>query len=239
MSLRKIFFKTSLTTKLYLYYRLYIRQKFFLKKKQYSQWGEDLSINNFFKNKDKGVYLDVGAFHPYMFNNTCLLYQKGWSGINIDINPISIEMFKIARPKDINLCTTISEDEREFEIFYDGPFSTVNTLDKNFYKNYFKKDYNKKNDRLKIRSSSFKKIIKTNKIGNKIDFINIDVEGMDFEILKQIDLKNLQVKLVSIETHKPDGNQSRNFELISNFLKNRDFFHYKRIGPTTLYVLKY
>ena len=238
MSLRKIFFKTNLTTKIYLYYRLYIRQKFFLKKKQYSQWGEDLSISTFFKDIKKGTYLDVGAFHPYMFSNTCLLHQRGWSGINIDINPISIEMFKIARPSDINLCTTLSESKKEFEMFYDGPFSTVNTLDRNFYKNYFKEDYNKKNKIFKIRSSSFKEIIETNKIDQVIDFINIDVEGMDFEILQQIDIKNFKVKLISIETHKPNGDKSKSFELISNFLKNHNYVIYKRIGPTTLYILK-
>ena len=237
MSLRKAFFKTKLTTKAYLYYRLYIRQKFYLKKKQYSQWGEDLSINNFFKNKKNGVYLDVGAFHPYMFSNTCLLYQKGWSGINIDINPISIEMFKIARPKDTNLCTTISKNKKEFQIFYDGPFSTVNTIDKHFYKDYFKKDYDKKNSTFKILSNSFKEIIDLSKVGNKIDFINIDVEGMDFDILKQINLKRCKTKLISIETHRPDGSESKNFKLISSFLRSQNFILYERIGPTTLFKL--
>ena len=44
-----------------------------------------------------------------MYSNTCLLHRKGWQGINIDINPTSIDLFNIARPKDTNLCTTINE----------------------------------------------------------------------------------------------------------------------------------
>lgn len=179
----------------------------------------------------------MGAFHPYMFSNTCLLYQKGWSGINIDINPISIEMFKIARPKDTNLCTTISKNKKEFQIFYDGPFSTVNTIDKHFYKDYFKKDYDKKNSTFKILSNSFKEIIDLSKVGNKIDFINIDVEGMDFDILKQINLKRCKTKLISIETHRPDGSELKNFKLISSFLRSQNFILYERIGPTTLFKL--
>ena len=85
MSLRNIFFKNKLTYKIYLYYNLYIRHTGYKKKASYSQWGEDHFIQNFFKNKDTGVYLDVGCFHPFKYSNTCLLYNKGWKGINIDV----------------------------------------------------------------------------------------------------------------------------------------------------------
>ena len=88
MSLKNIFLKTKLTYKIYLYYNLYIRHKSYLKRTQYSQWGEDQFINQFFKDKIDGIYLDIGCFHPVMYSNTCLLHKKGWRGINIDINHI-------------------------------------------------------------------------------------------------------------------------------------------------------
>ena len=135
MSLKNIFLKTKLTYKIYLYYNLYIRHKSYLKRTQYSQWGEDQFINQFFKDKTDGIYLDIGCFHPVMYINTCLLYRKGWRGINIDINPTSIDLFNILRPKDTNLCTTINEIKETFEIYYDDPFSPVNTLSKQFYEN--------------------------------------------------------------------------------------------------------
>ena len=53
MSLRKIFLKNKFTYKIYLFYNLYIRHKAFLNRASYSQWGEDLEIINFFKNKKK------------------------------------------------------------------------------------------------------------------------------------------------------------------------------------------
>ena len=87
MSLKKIFFKTKLTYKIYLFYNLYIRHKGFQKRTRYSQWGEDQFIIDFFKDKKKGIYFDVGCFHPFMYSNTCLLHNKGWYGVNIDINP--------------------------------------------------------------------------------------------------------------------------------------------------------
>ena len=116
MSLKKLFLKTEFTYKIYLYYNLYIRHKCYLNRKQYSQWGEDQYIAKFFKDKQKGSYLDIGCFHPLMYSNTCLLFKKGWSGINIDINPTSIDLFNIVRPKDSNLCTTIDDNKKVFEI---------------------------------------------------------------------------------------------------------------------------
>ena len=234
MSLKKLFLKRKTTYKIYLYYNLYIRHKCFLNRKQYSQWGEDLSINDFFKNKKKGVYLDIGCFHPYMFSNTCLLHKKGWAGVNIDVNQTAIDLFNISRPKDINLCTTIDEGRREFKVYYDDPFSPVNTLSKRFYKG-LKDKFFKNKKKLSIKSKTIEEIIEIGKIEHKIDFINIDVEGLDYEVLKQIDINKLKVKLISIETHNVDLSASKNFNLISSFLKKKNFSIYKRIGPTTLY----
>ena len=93
MSLKKIFLKTKISYKLYLYYNLYIRHKGFLRREGYSQWGEDQYIAQFFKEKEKGIYLDIGCFNPFMYSNTCLLHRRGWEGINIDINPTSIDLF--------------------------------------------------------------------------------------------------------------------------------------------------
>ena len=187
MSLKKIFFKNKISYKIYLYYNLYIRHKCLIKKKQYSQWGEDLIINKFFKNKKKGVYLDIGCFHPYMYSNTNLLHQRGWRGINVDINQTSIDLFKISRPKDINICSTINKKRKKFKIYFDGPFSPVNTTSLKFYKS-LKGSFYKNKKIFTIQAKTIEEIIHLSKIKNNIDFLNIDVEGSDFEILKEIDL---------------------------------------------------
>ena len=234
MSLKNIFLKTKLTYKIYLYYNLYIRHKSYLKRAQYSQWGEDQFINQFFKDKIDGIYLDIGCFHPVMYNNTCLLHRKGWQGINIDINPTSIDLFNILRPKDTNLCTTINEIKETFEIYYDDPFSPVNTLDKQFYENLENKN-NKNTKKLFVESKSMQEILNISKIDKSIDFINLDVEGMDYKILKNINLNQLKPKLVSIETHNVDGLKSKDCESIVKLMKESSFSIYKRVGPTTLF----
>ena len=76
------------------------------------------------------------------------------------------------------------------------------------------------------------------KIKKKIDFINIDVEGSDYQVLTQIKLEELKPKLISIETHNPDGSESENFALIQEFLNKNNFMIYKRVGPTTLFAFR-
>ena len=83
-------------------YNLYWKHKSFLPKKQYSCFGEDLFVKDFFENDNKGYYVDVGSYHPFFWNNTYLLYKKNWNGINIDANPLSTELFNIARKDDYN-----------------------------------------------------------------------------------------------------------------------------------------
>ena len=63
-------------------------------KKSYSISNVDLIIDRMFSNLNNGIYIDVGCNHPIKFNNTYLLYKRGWSGINIDLDSKSINEFK-------------------------------------------------------------------------------------------------------------------------------------------------
>ena len=233
MSLKHFFFKTNFTYKLYLYYNLYIRHKCFIDRSRYSQWGEDLSIDEFFRGKKNGVYFDVGCFHPLMYSNTCLLFKNGWNGINIDINPTSIDLFNIIRPNDLNLCTTINENGKEFKVYLDHPFSPINTLDQTFYDS-LKSEFFKEVSFKTIKSKPIDEILKLSKFKN-IDFLNIDVEGKDLSILTQLVPHKLKPALISIETHNVDGTKSKDCDKINDYMKECKFNTYKRVGPSTLF----
>ncbi len=233
MSLRNLFFKTRLSYKIYLYYNLYIRHKCFLKRSKYSQWGEDLVIIEFFKNKKNGIYFDIGCFHPVMYSNTCLLYKKGWRGINIDINPVSLDLFKILRPADFNFCTTLDENKKDFKIFYDHSFSPANTLDETYYKKIRNKSIKDISIKM-VKSKTVDEILNLAKVTN-VDFLNIDVEGMDFRMLIQLIPNKIKPKLISIETHNVDGSKSQDCDKINDFLNNSSYRILKRVGPSTLF----
>lgn len=207
---------------LYLYYNLYVRNLKYYNKNSFSQFEEDLFIKNYFKNEKKGFFIDIGCHHPFKGNNTYLLYKSGWSGINIDLNKLSIDLFNIARPKDINICTAISEKEGEIEYYLpnNNPLSSEITIDKKF-SNILKKHHGNQYKSYRTKSVTWKSIKdKYLSFLEKIDFFKIDIEGSDLQVLKSIDLENLKIKLIMVEASHLDT-QNRN-EIIY-YLKSNNY----------------
>jgi hypothetical protein len=127
--LRKYISRKSILYKPYLFFKIFWLEKYFIRRKTYSQLGEDIFIFKFFKNKNiKGTYLDIGAFNPIKYNNTLLLFQNGWSGTNIDLNQTSIDMFNILRPSDNNKCVAISNKVEKVKVYIENIFSPLNTI---------------------------------------------------------------------------------------------------------------
>ena len=106
------------------------KRKFKSKKISYSFNGVDLIIEYLFKKHSNGFYIDIGAQHPISNNNTYLLYKKGWSGINIDLDKSNIDLFNISRPNDLNINCALSDKEGEADLFYFHDGSPINSLNK-------------------------------------------------------------------------------------------------------------
>ena len=181
------------------YYLYFIKNYRLIKySKIFSQEGEDLFLIDFFKNQNEGFYVDVGAFHPFRISNTYLLYKKGFRGINIDISATSIDLFNFARPDDINLNLGASNKTENKVFFSKKNLSFHNTFSKSLaesdiQKEPFKKEYT-------IECKPLTKIIDDTKFFNKkIDFLNIDAEGHDYEVLIGLDLKKYSPKIICIE----------------------------------------
>ena len=219
----------SIFYKFYLYYNLYYRNKAYLKRASYSQDQEDLFINDYFKNIDNGFYLDIGCYHPIKYSNTALLYNRGWQGINIDMNQTSIDLFNILRKKDKNICATISSSNKEVTQYIDHLYSPVNTIDKNFSQVISKRFQTKPFNEKKIFANTFSEIVKKYEIQIvKIDFLNIDVEGHDYDVLKGIDLLNIKPKIICIEIDNHEKNLSN--QKIKNYLIKFNYKIIKSIG---------
>ena len=236
MSLKKLLLKTSITRKIYLYYNLYIRNKAYKKRSSYSQFGEDRFIADFFKDKKNGFYIDIGCFHPIMFSNTCLLFNNGWSGINIDLNQISIDLFNMIRPKDYNFCAAISNNIEEKDLFFDHDLSPVNTIQKSFYDSANKDIAFKKLIKKKVVTTQFSDIAKKVTSLSKINFLNIDCEGHDYNILSSIDLNRYSPELICIETHEVDNKEKIQNNNIIKLLNNHQYRIFKRCGPSSLFI---
>ena len=201
-----------------LYYSFY-RPKIFFPKKTYSLFQEDLFIKKYFKDRSKGFFIDVGCYHPLDGNNTQLLYKKGWNGINFDINHYSIKLFEFFRKRDINIHSGISNKKTKLTMYYRKEINMLNTLDKKIAKIHFRNGFKRKNIQVNTLNFFISKYFKTLK---KIDFLNIDVEGVELNVLKSLNFKKYKPQLVCIEIHNSKDMYDTNY----NYLKSNSVYKY-------------
>ncbi len=193
---------------LHIIQNIYIKNKYFLDKKSYSMEGEDLEIIKILKNIQNGFYVDVGGYHPIDRNNTFLLYKKKWRGINIDISEFSIDLFKFLRPDDLNLNVAISNNDGEVTFYYQKKLSQLSTTKKNIASQRMQGHIAEK----KIKSNKLTTILDNSKFKNKkIDFLNIDIEGADFEALISLNFEIYRPKLICVEIYGEKIDQSEIF----------------------------
>jgi FkbM family methyltransferase len=171
--------------------------------RSYAHSGEDVLVEGMLKWVKQGTYVDVGAYHPVLYSNTYILYQKGWKGIVIDPNIDMKPLYTLMRPRDTFVHTAVgpTAGKRPYYMFDDGAY---NSFDEGRAKSW---KASRGLEIREVREVSFKplaQILKEEKIA-KIDFLNIDVEGLDFDVLKTHDW-NIPTTVIAIEdeTFNPD-----------------------------------
>ena len=168
----------------------------------FGQSAEDVVLLRLFNKLRHGFYVDVGAFHPRKYSNTFLLHALlGWRGINIDASAESIELFKAERPNDINVLVGISKrSEKQTYTVYDKP--ARNTFsEKNVARQQTKGDA-EIIATLELETKPLADVLKQHlPVGQKIDLMNIDIEGFDMEALESNDWKMFRPKVLIIEDY--------------------------------------
>jgi len=178
-----------------------------------SNWGLDLIIANIFRNKKEGIYIDVGCHHPLINNNTFLLYRKGWKGINIDLDFNAIDMFNYFRPNDDNRKIGISNKEGYANLYFFHNRAAKNTISK--------KNSHGAKKLIKIKTNTLNNIISTSKIKiSNIDFLSIDVEGNELNVLKGLNLKKYKPKVIALEFIRPKQKEFYNNK-INNIVNSK------------------
>ena len=190
---------------------MYYRPKIFFPKKTYSMYGEDIIIEQFFKNKKKGFYVDIGCYHPLEGSNTYLLFKKGWNGINADVNSLSIELFNRAREKDHNVNLAVSNNKQKLKIYFRKKINMLNTSSKKLAKIHFRNGFQER----VINACPLNEIIKKSKFNSKkIDFLNIDVEGKELNVLESLNFSRYKPKLICIEIHNHEKMYDQNYDYL-------------------------
>jgi FkbM family methyltransferase len=166
----------------------------------YSQRGEDLIISKALGNKRKGFYVDVGAFDPFILSNTLKFYKRGWGGINIEPQRERYASFVKNRQRDINLNIGIGKKEGVMD-FFEMVQPVLSTFSKSEAKENQKLGYKLKGVS-KIKVCHLSRVLSSHVGKKKIDFMTIDAEGFDLNVLESNDWKRFRPTLICVESNK-------------------------------------
>ena len=199
-----------------------------------SEAGQDKLIKDkFFKNQHSGFFVEIGAFDGIEGSN-CHYFEKyeSWEGIAIEASPKQFQKLEGNRKcEKINAVIGPEEKEVEFCEITEG-FTQMSGIYNSNYKNSMdriqKKSYSKINI-IKTKSTTFKKIISSNKI---IDFISIDIEGNELDVINSIDFNTYEIKVILLENNIPE---KLNY---IDFFKKRNFSYFDRVGMDEIYFNK-
>lgn len=212
-----------------------LKNKFYggYKRHHYSQFGEDVVIVSLF-GPHRGFYVDVGANHPKRYSNTALLYERGWKGMNIDPNKQAISLFKKIRPHDINIHAGVGVNS-DTAVYYRFSDPAVNTFSDKSAEEMRKKHWLVELPSVKVSIRPLKDILFENLPKDiSIDFLNIDVEGFDFEVLQSNDWNLFHPKVIAVEDHGFDS-EDPSKSPVHKFLIDKQYKFIIRMGPTSIF----
>tara|TARA_B100000035_G_scaffold248227_1_gene216940 strand:+ start:81 stop:782 length:702 start_codon:yes stop_codon:yes gene_type:complete len=190
----------------------------------YGEFGEDILVNRILKNLETGKYVDVGCYHPYKGSLTAQLYKKGWKGINIDLSKSSIDLFNLVRKEDINLNLAVSDFNGQTSYFENSPINQQNSLIKN----------NDNQKKIKIDCKNLNLILEENKF-EKFEYLNIDVEGSEQNVINGINLSKYRPILITIENNNLHINDYIESETYKILIKNNYTF-ISKTGVTNFFL---
>ena len=126
LEIKKFLVNHSLSYYFYKIFKLFKNKK---KGNYFGEFGEDILINRFFRKKNDGFYVDIGCYHPIKGSLTYYLHKKGWRGLNVDLSKASIDLFKLARPKDYNVRAAVTDFDGETQFIENSMINQQNTLE--------------------------------------------------------------------------------------------------------------
>ena len=203
----------------------------------FSQKGEDILVHCFFSRRNYGYYLDIGCFHPRWISNTCLLHRKGWEGTVVDLDQYKLNLFKFVRGSKVNTiraAITAKEGKDSFinvyKFFSKRGWSDVDTT------SLETAEMLKENGRGPYNIEKIKSIGINNLLAGlpKVDFLNVDIEGIDTQVINQIDLRRFKIDLIIFEDNENYGGEKN----LRKKLEDNGYFHLFTSGGSVCFALK-
>ena len=204
----------------------------------FAQEGEDIILDNLFEGKTDGFYIDVGAHHPQRLSNTYYFYLRGWTGINIDAMPDSMKKFNDLRPKDINLEIPISRSPCSLT-YYKFDESALNGFSPSLSKQRNIQTKNKIIEEIQLVTKTLSEVLDEHLPKNQtIDFLSIDVEGLDYEVLQSNNWEKYRPQVILVEDLEIEDITKINNSKIFAFLIEKEYMLIAKTLRTLIFRIK-
>lgn len=203
----------------------------------YAQFGEDLIVANLFVmlGNGKPTYIDVGAHHPVDISNTALLHLRGSHGINIEANPDLFSAFEALRPNDVNLNIGIGVEPGVMDFYRMDTTSGRNSFSLDNINSFIDANPEQRiTETLKVRVETLNAIVDQYCSGDFPDFLSIDVEGWDYDILNSADFSKSRPAVICVEAIS--GNDIDESERLISMLEGKGYELYMRTVANLIFL---
>jgi len=174
----------------------------------YAQNYEDVMLWRALRHIGSGFYIDVGAYSPDVDSVTRLFYDRGWRGINIDVDQYKMRLFERYRPGDINLTTDVSSENTTRTFYYQegDSYGSMSSLEEDFARDrgaVHQRNVASREVEVQTLNTILERHLPQGENGNpvSIDLVNIDVEGHELSILEALDFDRYRPRSLCIEIH--------------------------------------
>lgn len=167
----------------------------------YAQHFEDVYLMRCFRERKDGFYIDVGAGHPVIDNVSFAFYLKGWHGVTVEPNPALARLSRSIRPRDLGAETLVGSAPGQAKFFLVDDFHGLSTMIGENAR-AAADNYGKKSNELTLPVTTLAEICRQH-APEAIDFLKIDVEGAEKDVLEGGDWKTYRPKVVVIEATMP------------------------------------
>jgi FkbM family methyltransferase len=206
----------------------------------YSQCGEDLIINFIFDTLkiSHPSFLDLGAHDPTYLSNTYFFYKQGSTGVCVEPDPSLYTNIKQKRKNDICLNVGVGITQQTEADFFIMSAKTLNTFSREEAERYQKYGTYKIEKVIKLPLLPVNQIINQN-FTSCPNFISIDIEGLELDILKTFDFSVLKPEVFCIETltYTEDRTERKLSEVIDYVCQN-GYFVYADTFINSIFVNK-
>jgi len=198
----------------------------------HSQQGEDQYLYENFLNYENGFFIELGAMDGLVYSNTFFFEKKlNWNGILIEPT-VTVETLNQNRPNCHNFSCAISTKNKMVEFIGDGALGGIKSSMPD--KHYYGWELDKKSSYL-VSAKPINEIIyqvKKDKKINRIDFLSLDVEGGELEVLMTYPFE-IPTFLILIEISNYDPVRN---EKCRTILKENGFEFISSIGINEVWI---